>query len=151
MPPRKKYVLNPITEVTQQRLLEVEFYLFIKTFLFDRENKINHLEELLQNFCTFYNIDYYVIEHLINQFRRMQMKPLPTELAILYAVNDYRIRLMPKIDGFSNYTYYSVLPAYIEAGEYQLVPAFKELHHEVIQDFLEKYYSIFGRNKEMIR
>lgn len=138
-----KYILKEPTQPTKDRLLEIKFYLFIKSFLHKAGEHTSFKTDMLGIIANTYNINTSALLAVLNTMEHPQYKPTQQEIIIGTHLMGITVRTLTEQNLVSSGTYYNTLKTYMADGEPTLFPKLTENLREVIKIFFESTDGLF--------
>jgi hypothetical protein len=142
--PKYKYKLKPPTKTTLKRLKEIQFYLFLESFLYKYNHDNQYIISMIESISSLYGCDPTKITILVDHFKSPVYKPTKEELVIGATLLGITVRSLNSITKIGVETYYRYINKYISSGEYDLEPRLTEIYQTEIDKFLSSASIMFS-------
>lgn len=130
--------MKPLSVLEQQRLIEIQFYLFIK-HLYKTYNRSAIIGGILESFSKTFGCNVSTIRYLVNEidFERSSIIPEKEELAVILYRSGMSIRLIRRVTSMHPQTLYRHFTAYKEAGQFECAPRLDDETFAQVKKFME--------------
>lgn len=139
-----KYTLWEPTQRSLKRIKEVQFYLFLESFLFKYNNDNQYIIGLIEDLALLYDCKPHIITTLINHFKSPAYKPDREEIVVSAFLLGIPVRGVTKITRIGTDTYYRYLKEYIAKGQPQLEAKLSEEYREEMDKFIKAALVMFS-------
>ena len=118
----RKIHLRKITDAEQDRMYEIQFYIFINKLLDDNNKSVLALD-ILDNLGNIFNCNTIILRKLaMNIFQKQGIiKPTKQEIAIMYYRNGVSVRRIREVLGIHPQTLYRYIENYIDEGQFEYI------------------------------
>lgn len=142
--PTYKYELKPPTPTSLERIKEVQFYLFLKGFLYKYGRENRYMYSLIEILAGLYDCRPDTITLLVDSFKTPGYAPTNTELAVAGFHLGIPVRNLQNLLGMASKTYYRHLNQYLDEGQYDLEPRLSEPYREELFNFIKNASIMFS-------
>ena len=138
-----KYKLQPPSDVTKQRILEVKFYLFMESFLLRVGENTTFKTDILGVLSNTLNMNTAALLAILNTLAHPMYKPTQKEITVATNIMGIPVRTVTNQKLVSNGNYYRILQDYIDEGEPVMFPKLTDDMRDQIQLFFDHASGIF--------
>lgn len=135
--------IKPLTELEQDRLIEIDFYLFIKHLL-DAYNQSIITLDIIETLGHLFNCNITTLKQLALAIYNKNTLLIPSKqelIVLLYKEGNTLNRLRTKLK-IHPQTVYRMLQLYLEQGQFEYVPKLNEEDLIVIKSFMIQLHTL---------
>lgn len=149
--PTMKYQLKVPTGTTLERIKEVQFYIFIRSFLYKYGSENQYITNLIETLAGLYDSRPSTITLLVDNFKSPAYRPTNREITVAGFYLGIPIRRLTDILGIASKTYYRHLRDYIAEGSYDLEPRISEPMRRDMFNFIRNASIMFSDVSSAVR
>ena len=138
-----KYQLWEPTQRSLKRIREVQFYLFLQSFLFKYNHDNQYVLGLIEDLALLYDCKPHIITTLINHFKSPAYMPDKEEIVVSAFLLGIPVRGVTRITRIGTDTYYRYLKGYIAKKQPQLEARLSDDYRAEMEKFLKAAVVMF--------